>query len=405
MTRDWVQDLADRLIEGGLAGTAETVLLNDLCERLSERGLQVGRAMVLIDTLHPIHEGRLFRWQRDTRTANLTEYGRTDETDAGDARWRQSPFFHLLQTGQPYLRRRLADRGEAEFPTFTELRGYGMTDYVALVKPFAAGGSIGDMDCVYVSWATDRPDGFRDTEVAALVRLMPALSLAVKAVSLTRVAETLVETYLGRDAGRRVLSGRIARGVADRIDAVLWFSDLQGYTRITDTIEPEAIIPLLNDYSDATISAINAGGGDVLKLMGDGVLAIFQAEERSTACRAALAAAAAARRGIAEVNARRAADGLPTTEMYLGLHAGEMFYGNIGSAQRLDFTVVGPAVNEVSRIAAMCRSLDQPILVSSAFCEATGDAAERLVSVGRYALRGVGRPQHLFTLEPEDSAG
>ena len=149
MTRDWVQDLADRLIEGGLAGTAETVLLNDLCERLSERGLQVGRAMVLIDTLHPIHEGRLFRWQRDTHTANLTEYGRTDETDAGDSRWRRSPFYRLLQAGESHLRRRLVDGSEAEFPHFAELRAYGMTDYVALVKPFAAGGSICDMDCVY----------------------------------------------------------------------------------------------------------------------------------------------------------------------------------------------------------------------------------------------------------------
>jgi adenylate cyclase len=132
--------------------------------------------------------------------------------------------------------------------------------------------------------------------------------------------------------------------------------------------------------------------------MGDGVLAIFTAEDRGRACHAALAAAVAARRGIAAVNRRRAAEGVPTTDMYLGLHVGEVFYGNIGSKDRLDFTVVGPAVNEVSRIAAMCRSLDQPVLVSSAFASAVGEPRSRLVSVGRYALRGVGRPQDLFTL-------
>lgn len=391
--------LAGWLTEAGLAGMAETDMLAGLCERLTALGMSIGRAVVVIDTLHPIHEGRMFAWHRDRRSAEITEYGRSDETEEIAARWRQSAFYHLLQTGEPYLRRRLTPEGESEFPHFVDLRAYGMTDYVAVVKPFAASGTIGEMDCVYMSWAADNPDGFRDADVAALVRLAPALSLAVKSVSLTRVAETLVETYLGRDAGRRVLSGRIARGVADRIDAVLWFSDLQGYTRITDTIDPEAIIPLLNAYSDATISAIQAEGGDVLKLMGDGILAIFRAGARNAACRAALAAAEQAGRGIADLNARRAAERLPTTDMYLGLHVGEMFYGNIGSEERLDFTVVGPAVNEVSRIAAMCRSVDQPILVSSAFKEAVGDTERRLVSVGRYALRGVGRPQHLFTLD------
>jgi adenylate cyclase len=208
----------------------------------------------------------------------------------------------------------------------------------------------------------------------------------------------LVETYLGRDAGRRVLSGRIARGVADRIEAVLWFSDLRGYTRITDTAAPEQVIPLLNDYADAIISAIHQNGGDVLKLIGDGALAIFTADHRTDACRAALAAAGAARDGIAALNQRRLGQGLPITDMYLGLHVGEVFYGNIGSEDRLDFTVIGPAVNEVSRITAMCRSVDQPVLLSSAFASAAG-AARSFVSVGRYALRGVELPQELFTLD------
>jgi adenylate cyclase len=213
----------------------------------------------------------------------------------------------------------------------------------------------------------------------------------------------LVETYLGRDAGRRVLAGHISRGVADRIDAVLWFSDLRNYTRITDTAAPEEIIPLLDDYADAIISAIHERKGDVLKLMGDGVLAIFTAKDRGRACEAALAAAVVARRSVAEVNRSRAGEGLPVTDMYLGLHVGEVFYGNIGSKERLDFTVVGPAVNEVSRIASLCRSVDQPLLISSAFASAVGESRSRLVSVGRYALRGVGRSQDLFTLDPDAS--
>ena len=224
------------------------------------------------------------------------------------------------------------------------------------------------------------------------------LALAIKSVSLARMTGTLMETYLGRDAGRRVLSGRIMRGVAERIEAVIWYSDLQGFTHITDSA-PEQVIPLLNDYSDAIVSAIHEHGGDVLKLIGDGTLAMFTAEGRLQACSAALSAAVAARQAISELKKRRAADGKPVTDMYLGLHVGEVFYGNVGSRERLDFTVIGPAVNEASRIATMCRSVDQPVLMSAAFAD-VGDIRRRLLSVGRYALRGVSNPQELFTLDP-----
>jgi adenylate cyclase len=206
-------------------------------------------------------------------------------------------------------------------------------------------------------------------------------------------------TYLGRDAGQRVLGGRIMRGIAEQIDAVVWFNNLHGFTRITDTA-PEQVIPLLNDYSDEIFLAIHEHGGEVLKLIGDGTLAIFTAEDRMHACSAALSAAIAARRGVAELKKRRTADGKPVTDMYLGLHIGKVFYGNVGSRERLDFTVVGPAVNEASRIAEMCRSLDQPILTSTAFAR-VGDIKRRLVSVGRYALREVLHPQELFTLDPD----
>ena len=255
-----------------------------------------------------------------------------------------------------------------EFPVLSDFIAAGMTDYVAIISRFAGERVLGDMDGVYASWTTRAPGGFSDGQIDALQRIAPYLALAIKSVSLARMTGTLMETYLGRDAGQRVLSGRIVRGIAERIDAAVWFSDLRGFTRITDTA-PEQAIPLLNDYADVIVSAIHEHGGDVLKLIGDGTLAIFTADNRTNACGAAKSAAIAARAGIVELNRRRAADGKPTTDMYLGLHVGEVFYGNVGSRERLDFTVIGPAVNEASRIAAMCRSVDQPVLMSSAFAD------------------------------------
>ncbi len=393
-----IPKLATWLAKVGLEGRAETALLDGFCQRALAAGLPLARAIMFIDTLHPIHEGRAFRWDREKPEITVTEYGPTTQGEAAD-RWRTNPFFRMLQDGESLRRWRIQAEGDVQFPIFSEYREASVTDFVAVINRFAVDGVIGEMDCFYAGWMTDRPDGFADDEIAALERLTPFLGLAVKAASLARIAETLVETYLGRDAGRRVLHGHIARGVADRIKTVLWFSDLHNYTRISDSAEPEQIIPLLNDYADAIVTAIHQHSGDVLKLIGDGVLAIFPAEDRARACAAALDAAQEAREAVAALSARRSAEGLPETDMYLGLHLGVVFYGNIGSKERLDFTVVGPAVNEVARIAAMCRSVDQPILISSAFASSVAPERRRFSSVGRFALRGVGAPQDLFTLD------
>ena len=265
-----------------------------------------------------MHEGRLFRWGHKATESALLEYGRTSaaglaasgsapaDVEAA-ARWERSPFYWMLQTGESMLRRRLTEASGQEFPVMPDMRAAGMTDYVAIISRFAADGVIGEMDCVYSSWATRHPNGFSDDQIAALQRLVPFLALAIKSVSLAHMTGTLMQTYLGRDAGQRVLSGRIVRGIADRIDAVLWFSDLRGFTRITDTA-PEQVIPLLNDYADVIVSAIHEHGGDVLKLIGDGTLAIFTAEDRTRACGAAMSAAIAARAGVAALNRRRAAE-------------------------------------------------------------------------------------------------
>jgi adenylate cyclase len=398
-----IDAIAAWLVDRGLAGEHETELLNGFCARCGAAGLSLSRAVTIIDTLHPIYEGRAFRWRNDgVKEDAIVEYGRTNQGGQAAANWQSSPFYHLLTTGQDEMRRHLGPDDPLDFAILETLKNEGQTGFMAFVHRFASSGTIGEMDSVYSWWVTQHPGGFTEAQAAALRRLLPALALGIKCASLKRIAGTLVEVYLGNDAGQRVLDGKISRGVADRINAVLWYSDLRGYTRITDTAPPEEIIPLLNDYADVVISAIHEAGGDVLKLIGDGTLAIFKADDPGEACRSALRAEASLRQRLAALNARRLAESRPVTTVYIGLHIGEVFYGNIGSEDRLDFTVVGPAVNEASRVSSMCRSVDRHVVLSADFVAATLEPERSwIVSVGRYALRGVGRAQELFTLDPE----
>jgi adenylate cyclase len=273
------------------------------------------------------------------------------------------------------------------------------------VHQFGEAGTMGQMDCVYSYWTTRRDDGFGEQGMAALRDLVPVLGLAIKSAAQADIAKTLGRVYLGRDASEQVLRGRIMRGVNERINAVLWFSDLRGSTAISEGMEPSEIIPFLNDYAQASIDAIHEAGGEVLKLIGDGVLGMFTHDNLAVAKRAALRAEHRFRRNMRALNTRRAADQRPVTTAHVGLHVGEVFYGNIGSEDRLDFTVVGPAVNEVSRIASMCRSVERELLMSSAFRSGL-DAGGRdyLVSTGRFALRSISRAQELYTLDPDIAA-
>jgi adenylate cyclase len=396
-------NIAKWVTEAGLTGMTELELLHGFCNRLVAGGVPVARVNIVIDTLHPIHEGRVFRWRRDDQgdVDHVVEYGRTNVEGEAAANWRRSTYYHLLVSGEDFLRRRIGPGHVEDFSVLADLRAEGQTDYFVLIHRFEAEGVIGEMDSFYSSWTTDVESGFADEQVSLIRELASPLMLALKCASLARIAKTLVETYLGRDAGRLVLKGRIARGVTDRIQAVLWYSDLRSFTHITETADPEQIIPFLNDYAEAIISSIYEAGGDVLKLVGDGTLAIFKEDDPSQACRSALRAEQLMRSRIRVLNRGRLASNLPVADVYLGLHIGEVFYGNIGSQDRLDFTVVGPAVNEVSRIAALCRSVERDVLVSSAFFAAASTSEQEcLVSVGRYALRGVNRPQELFTLDP-----
>lgn len=402
MDEDGIGRISCWLVSAGLSGESEMELLRGFAERCRDAGLRLTRAVALIDTLHPMYEGRAFRWRNDgVQEEAVVEYGPSDQGEAAAA-WQRTAFYHLYTTGAVEVRRRIGFGEPADFRFLPELKAAGHTDYVAMLQRFAPRGVIGEMDACYSHWSTDHPQGFRDADLNALRRLVPQLALAIKCASLTRIAGTLVDVYLGPDAGRRVLGGRIARGVAETINAVLWFSDLRAYTAITDSAPPGEVIPLLNDYAGVVINSVQDAGGDVLKLVGDGTLAIFKGDDPGTACRRALDAEARLRSQVADLNVRRASDGRPVTGVYLGLHIGDVFYGNIGSADRLDFTVVGPAVNEVSRIAWMCRSVDREVLLSSDFVEAAGERERaRFVSVGRYALRGVGHARELFTLDPD----
>mgnify|MGYP000863919406 CR=1 FL=1 len=400
-----VQLITDWVIERGLAGDDEIALLHGFCDRCVEAGINLSRGVAMIDTLHPTYEGRAFFWHRDKEPETLvSEYESSSEGPGAD-QWQKSPFFHLLQSGGSEMRFRLEQGETTRFDILEELRAKGNTDYLIMVHRFRRETAIGEMDCFFSRWMTDRPGGFEDADIDALRRLAPALGLAIKSRSLIRVAQSLVEVYLGHDAGRKVLEGQMQRGVAEKIHAVLWFSDMQGFTAMSERLGSHELIPILDDYADAVISAIHEAGGDVLKLIGDGVLAIFTDDNPAAACSAALAAERSMRKRVAALDERRKSQGEPLASIYLGLHIGDVFYGNIGSKERLDFTVVGPAVNETHRISSMCTSVDRSLLVSSDFLNGLPEAERtEFASVGRFALRGVGRAQQLFTLdvEPDD---
>jgi adenylate cyclase len=398
-------DLMNWLVSQGLTGLPEPDLIRGFCERCCASGLELSRGLAFIDTLHPIYEGRGFRWNdRPSNEGDTFEYMSSAEGDAAK-NWRRSAFHHMMENGHDELHLDLADSASQNFSMIGDLVDKGHRHFLAFIHRFGDAGTLGQMDCFYSYFTTRREQGFREREVEALRDLVPVLGLAIKSAQQVDIARTLGRVYLGRDASAQVLSGRISRGVTERINAVLWFSDLRGSTGISESIGPDEIIPFLNDYAEASIEAIHEAGGDVLKLIGDGVLAIFTGEDMVMARRAALTAEHRFRLNINELNDRRAKEGRPVTSAYVGLHVGEVFYGNIGSEDRLDFTVVGPAVNEVSRIASMCSSVDRELLASSEFCKGLDATGRRyLVSTGRYALRGIGRAQDLYTLDPDIAA-
>jgi len=391
--------LMNWLVSQGLTGLPENDLIRGFCERCCAAGMDLSRSVIFIDTLHPIFEGRGFLWNdNESNESDSFEYGPTGDNDDG---WRRSIFYHMLEQGHDELQLELNDQTGARFTRVPELMEMGHRHMLGFVHRFGETGALGQMDCFYSYWLTRRTDGFNEGELAALRDLVPVLGLVIKSAQQVDIVRTLGRVYLGRDASERVLHGKISRGVTDQINAVLWFSDLRGSTAITESVSPDEIIPFLNDYAQAAIDAIHDAGGDVLKLIGDGVLAMFTGQSLTLAKHAALKAEHRFRLNMIALNAKRGSEGRAVTSAYVGLHVGEVFYGNIGHDDRLDFTVVGPAVNEVSRISSMCRSVDRELLVSAGFRDGLDMAGQRyFVSTGRFALRGIGHAQELYTLDP-----
>jgi len=391
--------LGEWIVAQALAGANEVEILAGVCEQMGRASLPILRASVAHNLLDPTFDARGVRWLRDQ--GGIEEAFPRSDDPLADQEWLRSPFYALLESREPMLRRRLdATYRRGEFPMVDRFQDEGATDYVAIASRVAESVRLGEGEGIVASWTTDMAQGFSDAQVRLLAAIMPPLTLVFMLRTMNRTARTLIQTYLGSDAAERVLAGNIVRGRAEPIRAVIWFSDLVGFTRISDTSSPGTVLELLNDYAEAQVEEIEARGGHVLKFIGDGILAILPQDDMAKACGCALDAAANLTGRIATLNARRAAHGMPVTSTHIALHEGELLYGNLGSPRRLDFTVLGPAVNEAARIESFCASLEQAVIVSTAFAEASGEARRRLVSVGRYAMKGVARPQELFTLDP-----
>jgi adenylate cyclase len=391
-------DLVEWIVAQGLNGLSETALFAELCNRLVADGIPLLRANIHVSALHPVIGGHLFIWWRGDQQAVREDWRRTDVVLRSG---QLSPFEHMITSNQESVRRRLdRDQDEPAFPMFERLRERGGTDYFATQVRFGPNRTLGPVDRVLFSWLTDLPDGFQPAHLEAFRRIMPSLALAVKAASSHRVTYDVIETYLGRDAAQRVLKGDIERGMGETIRAALWYCDLEGFTRLSDTVPRDHLLAMLDEYFESMVTTLHEFRGQVLKFTGDGLLSIFNLEDDVASCRAALGAAESVTGRIDELTGQRAAAGLPVSDFRIGIHLGDVLFGNVGARGRLDFTVVGPAVNEVSRIEAMCRPLEQRLLVSSAFARVAAGLSDRLVSLGRYALRGVRQPQELFTLAP-----
>jgi adenylate cyclase len=391
------EDIVAWIVSRGLEGLGHADLLAGYCDRLALAGVPLWRASIGADALHPLVDSQGHRWIAGGGVHE--EFSSRASAREREAEWHHSPWYWLITNGEWQMRRRLAmGEGENEFPLLAALASEGGTDYWARIVGFGDKGGIGETRGVATSWTTRAPDGFAKRDLALLDATLPAFALAFKATMAIDTSRVLVTTYLGRAAAERVLRGEIERGQVSTVRRVLWFSDLVDFTGIADRLPREQLLDLLNAYTDCLVGTVHGHGGEVLKFMGDGILAVFGGQEGEV-CEHALNAAKSARSAIAQLNQRRSSAGLPVTGFTLALHEGEVLYGNVGSQDRLDFTVVGPAVNEVSRIQSMSRSLGQPILISASFAAACGGPRDRLMSLGRYVLRGVGRPQELFTLD------
>lgn len=375
-----VQALFEWLVEGTPGAANPVQAVQRLCDELHRLGMPLEHGEAFVRTLHPNIAGRSFLW-RPGRAVEVVE--RRWEFLQSPA-FRGSPMAEACERGE-YVRRRPSDE-----PALASLAADGMTDFVAAPLRFLTG-----QNHVF-TFATRAPGGFSDEEIAAIRRLMPPLARVAEIFALQRTATNLLSTYVGRNTGERILAGKIQLGDTETIRAVIWFSDLRGFTVLAQAVPPAQVIRALNELFGCQIPAIERQQGEVLKFIGDGLLAIFpisSGDEARARCDAALDAARESFERLAALNAARAAAGDAGIAFGVALHLGEISYGNIGGASRLDFTAIGPSVNLAARLEGVAARLARPIVVSEDFAGRTSRAVEPL---GRHELKGVDGPQQAF---------
>lgn len=360
---------------------------DEMCRRIVAADIPLWRAFCSVGTLHPQVYGSAYIWRRDTPGA--VRFTATHSFE-NDAEYANSPIAEVKRARR-MIRRRLQEADcPMDYPILSQFRSEGGTDYAAMPMICSSG------EVNSITWLTDRDGGFSDDEITGLASVAEALAIIVELQATRRIARVLMDTYVGHRTGERVLSGAITRGSGEAIRAVVWLCDLRGFTAMTDSMPRDKVIGLLNDYFETMVDVVAAEGGEALKFMGDGMLAIFElgaSEDPADRCAAALRAAHTASEKIAARNVERRSAGEPEIHFGLALHLGEVSYGNIGAPTRLDFTVIGPAVNQAARLEKLGHELGRPVVTSASFAAAS---PEPLESIGRHSLRGVSEPQEVF---------
>jgi adenylate cyclase len=368
-------------------------LFQELCSRLVAMGIPIERSLLSVRTIHPqiLATGYLWAAGREVIAVDRGYDIFKDEA------YLNSPF-RLIHQGEEELRRRIIDpESPRDLPVVEDMRREGFTDYVAFAIDFTDGTRNA------ISFSSKARNGLSDEHLDFIREILPLFALLIEIQAERRVATALLDTYVGHQAGERILKGEIHRGIGQPIQAVIWYGDLRGFTAMSDSRPTEEVIEALNSYFDSMASAIHRHGGQVLKFIGDGILAIFplvDAAFRQYAARQALQAALEAKTGMIKINKARAARRLPPLHYGLGLHIGELVWGNIGAVDRLDFTAIGPSVNLTARLEELSASLGVPIVMSREFAQAAEEylPAE---SLGEHHLRGLSEPVEVFTVSPE----
>lgn len=385
------------LIDQALGEPDIVVMFEALCNRINEIGLPLCRARLTWPTLHPLFKAETILWTR----GGTTEFEQFLHQENESEEWIRSPMKYMIENGLALLRRRLDGPAPLfDFPVLTEVAQQGVTDYLAMITSLSVTKTADDTPSLGIigTWATDKPGGFGDDELTALQRIQRRFAVACKTVIQARIARNISETYLGREAGSRVLSGSIRRGDGNETRAVVWYNDMRNSTALADTMPGRDFIELLNEYFDCTANPIIEAGGEVLDFIGDGVLAIFpyqDADEQKGAVHSAMTALHSVLSARDRLNDARRERGLFPIRFGIGLNTGTVMFGNIGISRRLTFSVIGPTVNEVSRIEALTKATGVDALVTQ---EIAALHPEHWMTIGHQRLSGVSEQVELFTL-------